>query len=163
MMRGLIRSGCVLLPLVGLALAQDLPKPGSVSDVTLSVVGDASGLDQYIATIGRGIKQAWIDGWPSDAPEPGRYILTVRINHAGYLESMLGDEFVPTIASPHSDLLARTGNRDPARVRRNAQITATSRAVEKVFAGLPPAPPGDYSHPIIVKVAFVFGIGRPQL
>jgi hypothetical protein len=162
MIRGLIRAGWILLPLLGLTLAQDLPKPAPVSDVTLSIVGDASGLDRYIATIGRGIKQAWIDGWPSDAPEPGRYILTLRINHAGYLASMDGTEFVPTIP-PHSNLLGRTGDRDPGRVRRIAQIMATTRATEKVFTGLPPAPPDDYSHPIIVKVAFVFGIDRPQL
>jgi hypothetical protein len=162
MIRGLIRAGWVLLPLVGLALAQDLPKPGSVSDVTLSVVGDASGLGPYIASVGMGIKRAWIEGWPSDAPEPGRYILTLRINHAGYLASMDGAEFVPT-TPPHSDLLGRTGDRDPARVRRIAQIMAATRAAEKVFTGLPPAPPDDYSHPIIVKVAFVFGIDRPQL
>jgi hypothetical protein len=162
MMRGLIRAGWVLLPLVGLALAQDVPKPGSVSDVTLSVVGDASGLDAYIAAIGTGIKQAWIDGWPSDAPEPGRYVLTLRINHAGYLESMMGAEFVPA-TPPHPDLLGRTGDRDPGRVRRIAQIMAATRATEKVFTGLPPAPPDGYSHPIIVKVAFVFGMDRPQL
>jgi hypothetical protein len=162
MMRSLIRAGWVLLPLIGLAFAQDLPKR-SVSDVTLSVVGDASGLGPYVAAIGRGIKQAWIDGWPSDAPEPGRYVLTLRINHAGYLESMMGAEFVPTIALPHSDLLARTGDRDPVRARRFVQISAAGRAVDKVFTGLPPAPPDDYSHPIIVKVAYVFGIDRPQL
>jgi hypothetical protein len=167
-MHGLIRAGWVLSPLVGLALAQDLPKPGSVSDVTLSVVGDASGLDPYIATIGRGIKQAWIDGWPSDAPEPGRYVLTLRINHVGYLESMIGSEFIPAITLPHSDLLARTGDPDaarrgPTRVRRIGQTSAAGRAVEKVFTGLPPAPPDDYSHQIVVKVAFVFGIDRPQL
>jgi hypothetical protein len=143
-------------------LAQDLPKPGSVSDVTLFVLGDASGLDAYIATIGRGIKQAWIDGWPSDPPEPGRYVLTVRINHAGYLASVDGAEFVPT-TPPHSDLLRRPGDRDPVRVRRFVQISAANRAVDKVFTGLPPAPPDDYSHPIVVKVAFVFGIDRPQL
>src|SRR6202167_6524567 len=130
-MRSLIRAGWVLLPLVGLALAQDLPKPRSVSDSTLSVVGDASGLDQYIATIAKGIKQAWIDGWPSDAPEPGRYILTLRINHAGYLASMDGAEFVPT-TPPHSDLLARTRDRDPVLARRFVQITATHQAAEKV-------------------------------
>jgi hypothetical protein len=161
-MRGLIRACWVLLPLVGLALAQDLPKPGSASDVTLSVVGDASGLGPYIATIGREIKQAWIDGWPSDAPEPGRYILTIRINHAGYLASMDGTEFVPT-TPPHSDLLLKTGDRDPVRARRFVQISAANHAAEKVFTGLPPAPPDDYSHPITVKVAFVFGVGRPQL
>jgi hypothetical protein len=163
MMRGLIRVGWVLLPLVGLAWAQDLPKPVAVSDVTLSIVGDASGLDPYIATIRRGIKQAWIDGWPTDTPEPGRYVLTLHINHAGYLESMLGAEFVPAVRSPRSDLLARGGDRDPARVRRIVQISAASRATEKVFTGLPPAPPDDYSHPIIVKVVFEFGIDRPQL
>jgi hypothetical protein len=162
MMRGLIRVGWVLLPLVGLVLAQDLPKPWAVSDVSLSVVGDASGLGPYIATIGRGIKQAWIDGWPSDAPEPGRYVLTLRINHAGYLATMDGSEFVPT-TPPHTDLLARTGDRDPARVRRITQIMAATRATEKVFTGLPPAPPDDYSHSIVVKVVFVFGVDRPQL
>jgi hypothetical protein len=162
MMHGLIRAGWVLLPLVGLALAQDLPKQGSVSDVTLSVVGDASGLDQYIATVARGIKQAWIDGWPSDAPEPGRYVLTLRINHVGYLALIDGAEFVPA-TPPHSDLLGMTGDRDPARARRITQIMAAFRATDKVFTGLPPAPPDDYSHPIIVKVAFMFGIGRPQL
>jgi hypothetical protein len=162
MMRELIRAGWALLPLVGLALAQDLPKQGSVSDVTLSVVGDASGLDQYVAAIGRGIKQAWIEGWPSDAPEPGRYILTLRINHAGYLATMDGAEFVPA-TPPHSDLLARSGDRDPARARRNPQIMAATRATEKVFTGLPPSPPDDYSHSIIVKVAFVFGTDRPRL
>ncbi len=161
-MRELIRAGWALLPLVGLALAQDLPKPGSVSDVTLSVVGDANGLDPYIATIGRGIKQAWIDGWPADAPEPGRYILTLRINHAGYLATMDGAEFVPA-TPPHSDLLARSRDRDPARARRITQIMAATRATEKVFTGLPPAPPDDYSHSIIVRVAFVFGSDRPQL
>ena len=161
-MRVLIRAGWVFLPLVGLALAQDLPKPGPVSDVTLSVDGDARGLGPYIATIGRGIKQAWIDGWPSDAPEPGRYTLTLRINHAGYLASMDGAEFVPT-TPPHSDLLLKTGERDPVRARRFVQISAAHRAAEKVFTGLPPAPPDDYSHPIIVKVVFVFGIDRPQL
>jgi|SRR5580704_11868910 hypothetical protein len=163
MMRGLVCAGWVLLPLVGLGLAQDLPKPGSVSDVTVSIVGDASGLDTYIDAIKTGIKQAWIDGWPSNTPEPGRYVLTLHINHAGYLESMLGGEFVPAIASSHSDLLVRVGNRDPVRVRRRVQITAASRAVEKVFTGLPPSPPDDYSHQIIAKVSFVFGINRPRL
>jgi hypothetical protein len=164
MMRGLISAGWVWLPLVGLALAQDPPKPGSVSDITVSVVGDASGLDQYVAAIGRGIKHAWIDGWPSEAPEPGRYILTLRINHAGYLATMDGAEFVPTTpTSPHSDLLGKTGDRDPARARRITQIMAATRATEKVFTGLPPAPPDDYSHSIIVKVAFVFGMDRPRL
>jgi hypothetical protein len=163
MIRGLIRVGWVLLPLVGLAGPQDLSKPESVSDVTLSIVGDASGLDPYIATVRRGIKQAWIDGWPSDNPEPGRFVVTLRINHAGYLGSMDGSEFVPTIALPHSDLMGRMGDRDPARVRRMAQIRAAMRATEKVFTGLPPAPPDEYSHQIIIKVTFVFGIDRPQL
>src|SRR5271170_7688400 len=143
MMRGLIRAVCGLLPLVGLAWAQDLPKSGSVSDVTLSIVGDATGLDPYLATISGGIKQAWIDAWPSDAPEPGRFVITLRINHAGYLASMLGADFVPTIASPHSDLMVRAGHFDPARVRRQAQISAAVRATENVFVGLPPAPPDD--------------------
>jgi hypothetical protein len=163
MMRGLIRASWMLLPLVGLAGAQDLPKSGSVSDVTLSIVGDATGLDPYLATISGGIKQAWIDAWPSDAPEPGRFVITLHINHAGYLASMLGAEFVPAIASPRSDLLGRTGDRDPARVRRKAQISAAVRATEYVFIGLPPAPPDDYSHQIVVKVAFGFGVDRPQL
>ncbi len=161
-MRALIRAGWLLVALVGLALGQDVPKSTSVSDVTLSIVGDASGLDPYVATIRSGIKQAWIDGWPSDAPEPGRFVLTLRINHAGYLGSVLGSEFVPNVALPHSDLSGRTGDYDPARVRRMAQISAAMRAVENVFTGLPPAPPDGYSHQIIVKVVFVFGIDRPQ-
>lgn len=159
----LVRVGWVLLPLVGLAWAQDLPKSGSVSDVTLSVIGDASGLDPYIATVRTGIKRAWIDGWPSGSPEPGRFVLTLHINHAGYLGTMDGAEFVPTIALPHSDLTGRTEDRDPARVRRGAQISAAMRATEKVFTGLPPAPPDEYSHQIIIKVVFVFGIDRPRL
>jgi hypothetical protein len=162
MIRGLVRAGWLLLPLVGLALAQDVQKSASVSDVTLSIVGDASGLDQYVAAIRSGIKQAWIDGWPSDAPEPGRFVVTIRINHAGYLGLVLGTEFAPNVALPHSDLSGRTGDFDPARVRREAQISAAMRAVEKVFTGLPPPPPDGYSHQIVVKVVFVFGVDRPQ-
>jgi hypothetical protein len=163
MMRGVIRFGWVFLPLIGLAWAQDLPKSAPVSDVTLSIVGDTTGLDAYIVAIRTGIKQAWIDGWPSNTPEPGRFVVTLHINHAGYLEYMQGGEFVPTVALPHSDLLGRTGDGDPARVRRKAQISAAMRAAETVFTGLPPAPPDGYSHEIVVKVVFLFGIDRPQL
>jgi|HubBroStandDraft_1064217.scaffolds.fasta_scaffold210851_1 hypothetical protein len=163
MIRGLIRVGWVMLPLVGIAWPQELHRTEPVSDVTLSVIGDASGLDPYIATVRSEIKQAWIDGWPSDNPEPGRIVLTLRINHAGYLGFMDAAEFVPTIALPHSGLLGGRQYLDPARVRRMAQIQAALRATEKVFTGLPPAPPDEYSHQITVKVAFVFGINRPQL
>jgi len=163
MMHGLVCTSWMLLPLVGLAWAQDLPKPESISDVTLSVVGDASGLAPYIAAVRSGIKQAWIDGWPSENPEAGRFVLTLHINQAGYLGSMEGGEFVPTNALRHSDLLGRTEDRDPARARRIVQIRAAVSATEKVFTGLPPAPPDEYSHQIIVKVAFVFGNDRPQL
>jgi len=48
MMHGLVCTSWMLLPLVGLAWAQDLPKPESISDVTLSVVGDASGLPRIL-------------------------------------------------------------------------------------------------------------------
>jgi hypothetical protein len=162
MMRGLFRVGW-MLSLVGSAWAQDVPKPRSISDVTLFTVGDASGLDQYRDTISKAIKQAWIDRWSSETPEPGRLVVTLRINHAGYLESMLASEFVPTIALPHSDLLSRTGDRVPARLRREQQISVAIQAVDKVFTGLPPAPTDEYSHQIVVKVVFVFGTDKPQL
>ena len=84
-------------------------------------VGDGSGLESYIAMIGKGIKKAWIDGWPTD--------LLSRADTFSHFTSIM-----PAI-----------------------WMSAASRATEKVFTGLRPAPPDDYSHPIMVKVLFEFG------
>jgi hypothetical protein len=41
------------------------------------------------------LEQAWIDGWTSETHEPGTLVVTVRINHAGYLHSCPGLPAVP--------------------------------------------------------------------
>src|SRR5579862_3088527 len=127
-MRWVILFSCVLVSQAGLGWAQEPPKTRSISDVTLSVVSDAGGLDSYLATLRTGIKQAWIGEWPSEIPEPGSFVVTLRINHAGYLGRMDGGEFVPTNPAPRSSVLEAVGHScivtgcDPVRLRRGEQI-----------------------------------------
>lgn len=157
-MRSLIAAGTILI-LFGSALAQQRPEAKSISDVTVSIAGDAHGLGAYTEKLRTAIKQAWIDRWPGGAGEPGRFVAKLRINQAGYLNYFEGPGAPPL---PQSLL---SGDSIAARdYRRERMHRAVMDAVHSVFIGLPPAPPDDYSNgAFTVVVTFVVGTEQPQL
>ncbi len=154
-----------LLSVAAFAPSQEQPKP-SISEVTVSVVGDARGLESYVDGLKNEITRGWIRHWPTDTPEPGRLTVTLKVNHAGYLNLMDAGDFIPTTSATHSQVLERIAKGNPTRSRlREEMWGAVTEATEEVFTGLPPEPPAlNYAQPqIVLKVAFVYGPEKPRL
>ncbi|MBV8818634.1 MAG: hypothetical protein JO022_09785 [Acidobacteriaceae bacterium] len=158
-MRRWMPIASLLLPALVLSRAQEHSPAKSIPDLSLSIVGDPAGLNDYVAVLRKRIFVAWLDHWPLEKPEPGRYILTLHINHSGYLDHYDGSPFVPAgeLQVKAADMLTKPP--DPARAPRVKQAqTAALRAALSVFEGLPPDPPDDYAHnQIVIKAAFVYG------
>ena len=166
---GWIRIGLTFLSVLVLSTAQECPNTTPFPGVSLSVVGDGSGLDAYLATIRKNLKLAWIDAWPSETPEPGRFVVTLHINHSGYLDQIDGRSFVPNSSTgtlqkkpvPGKDSVSEAllkNSRDPARDERLHQMwSAVRHAVTSVFEGVPAEPPDEYPQSqIILKVTFAY-------
>lgn len=131
---------------IGMAQPQKPVHEASASGITLSVVGDSSGLDSYLATLKSAVKQKWIEAWSVNVQTPVRVVLTLHINHSGYLDQMdtEGSGRVPP----------NLGEMQGAAVN----------AVEAVFTGLPPDPPRNINQSqILVKAVFVDGTDKPRL
>jgi TonB C terminal len=142
-MCNLTRFLVVPLLCVGWLQAQERPSKPSISDVTLSVIGNAKGLDSYITTLKNEITRKWIEAWPSDAHGPTKIVLTLHINYSGYLDS------VESAVSQQAGTEQMQG--------------AVQKAVTAVFTKLPPDPPKDLAQSqILVKAVFVYGAEKPQ-
>ena len=154
-----------LLSVAALAPSQEQPKP-STSEVTVSVVGEAGGLESYVNGLKNEITRSWIKHWPTDTLEASRLTLTLHINHGGYLNWMEASGFTPTTRVTHSRVLERIVSANPTDSRlREEMWSAASKATEEVFTGLPPEPPAlNYAQPqIVLKVVFAYGQEKPRL
>lgn len=156
-----------LLSVAAFAQSQEQPKP-SISEVTVSVVGEARGLESYVNGLKNEITRGWIKHWPTDTPEPSRLTLTLKVNHAGYLNFIYASDSdsISTTAATHSQVLERIANGNPIRSRlREEMWSAATKATEEVFTGLPPEPPAlSYAQPqIVLKVSFLYGPEKPRL
>lgn len=141
MPRGWIRIGLTFLSVLVLSTAQECPNTTPFPGVSLSVVGDGSGLDAYLAAIRKNLKLAWIDGRPF-----------VPNSSTGTLQK----KPVPGKDSVSEALLKNS--RDPARDERLHQMwSAVRHAVTSVFEGVPAEPPDEYPQSqIILKVTFAY-------
>jgi hypothetical protein len=156
-----------LLSVAAFAQSQEQPKP-PISEVTVSVVGEARGLESYVNGLKNEITRGWIKHWPTDTPEPSKLTFTLKVNHAGYLNLIYAsdNDFIPTTAATHSQGFEQLANGNPARSRlREEMFSAATKATEEVFTGLPPEPPAlNYAQPqIVLKVSFLYGPEKPRL
>jgi hypothetical protein len=165
MLRSWRLLGCLLAIPACLSWAQDRAETKSLSDVTLSVAGNETGLQLYMATMQKLLKERWIERWPIGETQPGRLVMRIRVNRAGYLGMMETLEQSPKpvkqlVELPGSERLI-SGFRDEIPER---MFGSARDALNSVFVGLPPSPPESYpSNVITLQITFVFGTEKPKL